>query len=83
MTKKDFGETVTEIPGIGPVSCKNVAPGLSLQELLKAYEGASKTYTPEDLLSADPTRWPVVRGIMGVVDRINKAYEDEADRSRD
>lgn len=68
----DFGENKTTHGGV-TLTCKNVAPGLTLHDLVMIHENAAAESKPGDCLSADPLKWPVVRGVDAVVTAIMKS----------
>lgn len=59
------------------MECRAIAPGLSLHDLVMAYEKASKS--PEcDSLSGNPGKWPTVRGVEAVAEVLLSAiYGDK------
>ena len=61
----DFGMLTHEHEGV-VLECKAIAPGLSLHDLVVAFEDAKKQAAPGDELSANPSKWPVVRGVLAV-----------------
>ena len=48
------------------LTCEAIAPGLTLHDLVVAFEEASKEAKPGDEYSGDPSKWPDVRGVDAV-----------------
>lgn len=72
----DFGKSYAYHEGV-ELSCNNVAPGLTMQDLSRVFHEAKAKAEPGDELAGDPGRWPDNRGIMAVVETINAAYRGE------
>ena len=68
----DFGTIITEHDGVA-LECKAIAPGLSMHDLVVAFEDAEKQAAPGDELSANPSKWPTVRGVTAVRNAIINA----------
>jgi hypothetical protein len=73
----DFGELYTTVQGV-ELSCKAIAPGLSLHDLVKEFSRAEAEALPEDSLSGNPSKWPVVRGVSAVADLLLKSIYSSA-----
>ena len=73
---RDFGDITIEHDGV-TLSCKAIAPGIALHDLIKAFEKAKNEAQPGDELSADPSKWPLVRGIQAVADTLLAAMEND------
>jgi len=71
----DFGthEETTKGPYPITLTCKYVAPGVTFSDLIKTFEEGEKEATPMDHLAANPTKWPKVRGISAVLNKILEA----------
>jgi hypothetical protein len=73
----DFGEVKTNFRGT-VLTCRAVAPGLTLQDLVQISENAKAEAGPGDAAAGNPSRWPEVRGVKAVVDAVLKAiYSSE------
>lgn len=57
------------------LEAKYYVPGLTLHDLVVAYENAANEASPTDHLSANPSVWPTCRGVKAVVDAVVEAYE--------
>ena len=75
MARPDFGEIYTEHEGV-TLSCKAVAPGLSMHDLVRIFHAAEQEAKPGDELSGNPNKWPVVRGVSAVSEAIIAALFD-------
>jgi hypothetical protein len=69
MARPDFGEDVKYHEGV-KLTCRRIAPGLTLHDLTMIFDRASKEARPEDHLSANPSKWPTVRGVNAVTEAI-------------
>jgi hypothetical protein len=69
MARPDFGLHETEHQGI-KLTCRNIAPGLTLHDLTMIFERATKQANPGDEYAANPAKWPTVRGVQAVTDAI-------------
>lgn len=86
MERPDFGEDVRHHQGV-TLTCKRIAPGLTLHDLTMIFETAEKQAGPHDHLSGNPSKWPNVRGVKAVTDAIldaiyGKQEEDNVKTSR-
>jgi hypothetical protein len=64
-TAPDFGTLTTEHAGM-VLSCKAIAPGLALQDLVQIFDQAANEADPGDELAGNPSLWPVTRGVKAV-----------------
>lgn len=69
---QDFGTKVVDFEGI-KLSCAYKVPGLTMHDLVMIFEAATKEAKPEDEYSANPAKWPTVRGVEAVVDAVMDA----------
>jgi hypothetical protein len=69
----DFGESSFEHEGV-TLTCRNVAPGLTMQDLTNAFDRAWQEASPQDALAGDPSKWPINRGVAAVTDLIVRAF---------
>jgi len=69
MARPDFGWHETYHEGV-KLTCRYVAPGLTMQDLMRIFKDAKKEADPTDHLSGNPSKWPDVRGINAVVNAI-------------
>ena len=77
MNRPDFGWQETYHAGI-KLTCRYVAPNLTMSDLTKIFEEARSQATESDHLSADPSKWPDVCGINAVTEAIlNAIYEKD------
>jgi hypothetical protein len=67
--RPDFGEDEKWHLGVR-LTCKRVAPDLTLQDLVRIFEDAKKMAGPSDHLSANPSKWPDVRGVIAVTEAV-------------
>lgn len=67
--RPDFGMHLVDYEGV-TLECRYVAPGLTMQDLTRVFSEARAKSTPEDRLSANPSKWPDVRGVMAVTDAL-------------
>ena len=67
--RPDFGEDRQEWNGT-VLTCKRIAPGLTLHDLVMAFDrGESEAETGDDA-AGNPSRWPVTRGVKAVTNTI-------------
>lgn len=64
----EFGEIETR-HGDLVLTCKAIAPGLTLHDLVMIFERATKEPGLNNL-SANPSKWPTVHGVSAVVDAV-------------
>lgn len=77
MSVPDFGWQDEEVVLGGQktiLTCRYVAPGLTLKDLIKLYEEA---YAEGDSLAGNPSKWPTNKGIMAVVNAVLEAIYDD------
>lgn len=70
----DFGWHTSEHEGV-KLSCKYIAPGLTVRDLVMLFELASKD-NPNDF-SGNPAEWGVTKGVVAVTEAILKAVYDK------
>lgn len=76
MARPDFGMHEIEHHGM-KLTCRYVAPGLTMQDLTMIFERAQAEAGPSDHLSGNPSKWPDVRGVAAVTEAILSAiYQD-------
>lgn len=63
-------ERFSTIQGV-EMSCREVAPGKTMQELVVLFEAASKEGSP---FAGNPSKWPVTRGVKAVVEAVLDGY---------
>jgi hypothetical protein len=61
----DFGESVAHHEGVR-LTCRNIAPGLTLHDLAQAFEAAKNEAKPGDEVAGNPSKWPELRQIVRV-----------------
>lgn len=66
---RDFGEVRTTASGV-ELSCRAIAPGLSLHDLTMAFHEGSKKAEPGDEFAGNPAKWPDTRGTFAVVEML-------------
>lgn len=71
---RKFGTLTEMIDGV-ELESKAIVPGLSLHDLVCIYDDTKAATPTEDDFSADPGKWPAVRGINAVVERVLEALE--------
>lgn len=76
MARPDFG-TLTSVHEGVKLECRAIAPGLSLHDLVVAFGRAKSEAAPNDRYSANPSKWPDVRGINAVAEAILTAIYPE------
>ena len=69
VARPDFGEDRQEFHGT-VLTCKRVAPGLTLHDLVMAFERGKNEAGPSDEMAGNPSRWPVTRGVKAVTNTI-------------
>lgn len=75
--RPDFGMHLVEYEGM-TLACRYVAPGLTMQDLTRIFSAARAEATEGDHFSADPSKWPDMRGIIAVTDALLDAiYKTE------
>ena len=76
MSKYGKSTRVTDVGGGRKVmlECKNIAPGLTVHDLVQVFEAASKG-DGVSRLSGNPSNWPTVRGVTAVANVVVKAFE--------
>jgi hypothetical protein len=75
MTRPDFGWHEIEHDGV-KLTCRYVAPDLTMQDLVKIFVDAEAGFKPGDRFSGNPAKWPNARGIAAVTDAIlNAVYK--------
>ena len=72
MKRPDFGMIYSEHEGV-TFSCRALAPGLSMHDLMAIFHEAEEELQPGDRYSGNPAKWPNSRGIRAVVDAILNA----------
>lgn len=82
MPVPDFGEKIVDhedaIYGTIKLSCKYMAPGLTMHDIMMAYYEAEKGCSPGDQFAGNPAKWPGARGVSAVLDLVLKAvYKDD------
>jgi hypothetical protein len=79
MTRPDFGWHEVEHEGV-KLTCRYIAPGLTMSDLVSIYDEAEKKAAPNDHLAGDPSKWPITRGVSAVTEAIlNAVYGPSAD----
>jgi len=68
-TIPDFGLIQSDVQGI-PMTCRAIAPGLSIHDLVMIFDEAHNAAQPGDEMAGNPSRWPVTRGIKAVADAV-------------
>jgi hypothetical protein len=61
------------------LECKYIAPGLTFQDVTKAFFEAEKDWEPGDDFGGNPAKWKNFRGISAVVDAVLEAVYSELD----
>ena len=61
------------------VCCKNVAPGITFNDLVMMFNEAEKEWKPEDNLSGNAAKWKNARGIHAIVHSILHAIYVKVD----
>lgn len=69
MERPDFGWHETSHEGV-KLTCRYVAPGLTMSDLMRIFDEGEAKAEPHDYLSGNPTKWPKVRGINAVTEAI-------------
>jgi hypothetical protein len=69
VPRPDFGVHEIEHQG-AKLTCRRVAPGLTLHDLTMIFERAKNEASHTDHLSGNPSKWPDTRGIIAVADAI-------------
>jgi hypothetical protein len=64
-----FGMHETEVQGV-KLTCRYVAPGMTMHDLRQIFEKAEAVCEPEDKFSANPGKWANSRGIKAVTEAI-------------
>jgi hypothetical protein len=73
-TMRDFGMHKKMVNGI-ELQCRYVAPGVTMQDVVKEFEAGKARAEPGDDLAGDPSRWPTMRGLTAVTKLIVAAFE--------
>jgi hypothetical protein len=74
---RDFGTHSVEGPNGVILQCEYVAPGLTMQDIVSAYQRGIDAAQPGDDLAGNPARWPLMRGLTNVVDLLVKAFDTD------
>lgn len=74
----DFGMKSEWHDGV-ELQCRFIAPGLTLHDLVVAFEDAKAQARPGDEFASNPSRWPEVRGIIAVRNAIVRAIYGEVE----
>lgn len=78
MPRPDFGKSyVKTADGQAVLECRNIAPGLTMQDLTMIFERAKNEAEPGDEFHGNPAKWPNVRGVHAVTEAILKAIYGE------
>ena len=83
MGEPEFGTLRAEHDGV-TLECRAMAPGLSIHDLVVAFEDAKAQAKPGDEFAASPSRWPEVRGVTAVCNAVTTAMlgREQADTAR-
>jgi hypothetical protein len=74
--KRDYGMHTVISQGV-KLTCKYVAPGVTMQDVSRAYARGKAKAKPGDEFAGNPSRWPTHRGLAEVVDLLVEAFENE------
>jgi len=75
--KYDFGTKIEELEENGrkiQLSCKYIAPNLTLHDLMVIFNAARANTKPGDQFSGDPGKWPDVKGVRAVAEALTEAF---------
>lgn len=75
--RPDFG-THTE----DGLSCRYMAPGLTMHDIMRVFVDAEAEWKPVDDLSANPSKWKNFRGVTAVVDAVVEALVAQGTEQR-
>lgn len=76
LPRPDFGINTIEIQGM-PMTCRYIAPGLTLHDLTMIFERAKKD-PRNNPIAGNPSLWPEVAGVQAVVNAVLDAiFEPE------
>jgi hypothetical protein len=70
---RDYGESEAFHEGV-KLTCKNVAPNLTMNDIAKVFERAKSEAQPGDEFAGDPSKWPDIRGLTAVVVLLADAF---------
>lgn len=79
MKRPDFGDHsyITDDKYKVELTCRYIAPGLTLHDLTMIGERAEKEAEPGDEFAGNPSKWPCVRRTRAIVEAVLDAvYED-------
>lgn len=77
----DFGEHFVDFTSGGhttQLSCRYIAPGLTFQDITEIFYEAEKSLGATDRLSASPSKWPNMRGLLAVTVAIVRTMANAA-----
>ena len=76
--RPDFGIKRTTLDNGLVLECRYVAPGVTMDDIVRVFEAARKEAEPCDEFSANPSKWPNMRGLDAVTDLLVSAFVKNA-----
>jgi hypothetical protein len=77
---RDFGIHRETGPNGIVLECRYVAPGVTMQDVTNVFECAKNEASLTDHVSADPSKWPDIRGLIAVTELLVSAFDKDSTR---